>query len=158
MSKWFLVSSLLLLKIKQGDCVLLKRVWFGPWKSFGFFQTWTEVRLLRHPAFPLVHQLFPVRTLDTFMMIFYIYLYLLAQIIWTEAPWNIEDFNYLLLFIDVELGATCGGKLALRAAVAGGRRQYCTYVHMYIPSCLLFLCGTGKELLQFHGSAIYHTS
>ena len=41
---------------------------------------------LRHPAFPLVHQLFPVRTLDTFMMIFYIYLYLLAQIIWSEAP------------------------------------------------------------------------
>ena len=40
MSKWFLVLSLHFLKIKQSDSVLLKRVWFGPCNSFGFFQTW----------------------------------------------------------------------------------------------------------------------
>jgi len=39
MSKWFLVLSLHFLKIKQSDGVLLKRVWFGPCNSFGFFQT-----------------------------------------------------------------------------------------------------------------------
>ena len=31
------------------------------------------------------------------------------QIIWSEAPWNIEDINYLLLFIDAGLGATYVG-------------------------------------------------
>jgi len=39
MSKWFLVLILHFLKIKQSDGVLLKRVWFGPCNSFGFFQT-----------------------------------------------------------------------------------------------------------------------
>ena len=68
-----------------------------------------EDRLLRHPALPLVHQLSLVSPLDTFMM-FYVFLYLLMQIIWTEAPWNIEDFAYLLLFIDAGLGATHVGE------------------------------------------------
>ena len=46
------------------------------------------IRLLRHPALPLVHQLSLVSHLDTFLsMIFY--LYLLVQIVcWEEAPWN----------------------------------------------------------------------
>ena len=38
MSKRFLVSSLTFLKIKQSDCVLLKRVWFGPCKALVSFR------------------------------------------------------------------------------------------------------------------------
>ena len=41
------------------------------------------------------------------------------QIVWRETPWNTR-VQLLLLFIDAGLGATLGGKLALRA---GGRRQ-----------------------------------
>ena len=47
--------------------------------------------LLRHPAFPLMHQLFPVRTLWYILSwsLWYfmiLYLYLLTQILWWEAP------------------------------------------------------------------------
>ena len=48
-------------------------LWFIHPLSFGssppLSRLWT--RLLRHPAFPLVHQLFPVRLLIPFIMIFY---------------------------------------------------------------------------------------
>ena len=37
-ARGFLVSSLTFLKIKQSDCVLLKRVWFGPWKALVSFR------------------------------------------------------------------------------------------------------------------------
>ena len=36
LTKWFPVSSLLFFKIKQSDCDVLKRVCFGPLKSFSF--------------------------------------------------------------------------------------------------------------------------
>ena len=76
--------------------------------------------LLRHPAFPLVHQLFSVRPLDNF---YYDLLFISAYadlMLRMESPWNTR-LQELLLFIDVGLGAThLGGNLALRA---GGRRQ-----------------------------------
>ena len=62
---------------------------------------WT--RLLRHPAFPLVHQLFPVRTSWYFYDLLYIFISAM-QIAWTEAPWNTRLHLLLLLFIDVMRG------------------------------------------------------
>ena len=66
-------------------------------------------RLLRHPAFPLVHQLFSVRPLDNF---YYDLLFISAlQIIcWELSPWNTR-LLLLVLFIDAGLGMTSGGKL-----------------------------------------------
>ena len=89
------------------NCVVVQAGWFGlftPWALVHHhLPVGWEVRLLRHPALPLVHQLSLVSPLDTFMM-FYVFLYLLMQIIWTEAPWNIEDANDLLLFIPLMRG------------------------------------------------------
>ena len=44
LSKRFRYWVFLSFKIKQSDYVLLNRVWFGPKKSFGFFQTWYSSR------------------------------------------------------------------------------------------------------------------
>ena len=81
--------------------------------------------ILRHPAFPLVHQLLSVRVLDTFYLDLYdilwcIFISAMQIAWWEESPWN-TSLQLLLLFTDTNLGATFGGKIALRA---GGRRQW----------------------------------
>ena len=63
-------------------------LWFQHHSSLGCADsTWT----LRHPAFPLVHQLFPVRTLDTFYHDLYdilwcIFISAMQIVWWDEAP------------------------------------------------------------------------
>ena len=64
-------KSLLGLSFKQVGLWFIHPLSFG--SSPPLSRLWS--RLLRHPAFPLVHQLFPVRTLDTFYhMILCLYL------------------------------------------------------------------------------------
>ena len=76
--------------------------------------------LLRHPAFPLVHQLFAVRTLDTFLWCF-MYLYLLVQIIWSEAPWNIQDFKYFFSSLMRGLGRHIWGETSSSSCTGWGK-------------------------------------
>ena len=103
------------------DCRLAgwSSVLFTPWGlDQHHLSVGCEVRLLRHPALPLVHQLSLVSPLDLLHDVLCI-LISAMQIVWRETPWNTR-VQLLLLFIDAGLGATLGGKLALRA---GGRRQ-----------------------------------
>ena len=82
---------------------------------------WT--RLLRHPAFPLVHQLLLVRT-SWYILWSFMYSYVCYA-----DPMERSALKYtrhqLLASLHCWCGAwgdTCGGKLALRA---GGRRHQC---------------------------------
>ena len=65
---------------------------------------------LRHPASPLLHQLFPLRPLDNFYDL--LYLYLLCRSYDEKRP-EIQEFQYLLLFFDAGLGTTLWGEMAL---------------------------------------------
>ena len=79
-------------------------------------------RLLRHPAFPLVHQLFPVRTLDTFYHDLYVFLYLLCRSCGLKNLEIYKTSTSCFSSLDAGLGTThLRGNLALRA---GGRRHF----------------------------------
>ena len=67
----------------------------------------SEVRLLRHPAFPLVHQLFSVRPLDIFYYdLLFISAY--ADLMMRRSAMKYKS-STTSLFIDAGLGATLGG-------------------------------------------------
>ena len=98
---------------------------------------WT--RLLRHPAFPLVHQLLLVRTfwflLWSFMYsyvcwtswyLLWSYIYICLRRSYGAKRLKYTRLQVFLLFIDAGLGTThLGGSLALGA---GGRRQNLLFV------------------------------
>ena len=79
---------------------------------------WT--RLLRHPAFPLVHQLLLVRT-SWYLLWSFIYSYVCYA---DRMNWSALKYTRHRPLASLHRygawGDTCGGKLALRA---GGRRQ-----------------------------------
>ena len=65
-------------------------------------------RLLRHPAFPLVHQLFRWDSYIPFIIWSYIYICYADLMLRTQSPWNTR-LLLLVLFIDAGLGTTLGG-------------------------------------------------
>ena len=90
---------------------------------------WT--RLLRHPAFPLVHQLFPVRTSWYFYDLLYIFISACADRMNRSAmKYKTSSTSASLHWCDAGLGATCGGKIALWA---GGRRHMLKFNLQILP-------------------------
>ena len=99
-------------------------LWFIHPLSFGssppLSRLWT--RLLRHPAFPLVHQLF--RWDLIYLLSYDLILISAMQILcWEPNRHEIQDFYFWFSSFDTGLGTTSGGKLALWAHELGGRRH-----------------------------------
>ena len=109
------------------DCLSIQAGWssvFSPLEGLDqhHLSLGCEVRLLRHPALPLVHQLFPVRTLYTFLLWSYIFI-CSADLMMRRIAMKYKTSSTSSLHWYGAWGDTFGGKLALRAALAGGRRH-----------------------------------
>ena len=93
------------------NCVVVQAGWFGlftPWALVHHhLPVGCEVRLLRHPALPLVHQLSLVSPLDLLHDVLCILISAMQIICWEEAPW-ITSLQLLLSSLMRGLGRHLG--------------------------------------------------